>query len=80
MGRMSMGKFTYNENSLRSKWVVVKDHVKQMKRESGGFMGQVKFTEWYNGLRETELKSKWVDTIDHFCNTYMTNGDGIGMK
>lgn len=58
---MSMGKFTYNENSLRSKWVVAKDHVKQMKRESGCFMSQMKFTEWYNGLRETELKSKWVE-------------------
>jgi hypothetical protein len=42
------------------------------------FLATPKFTEWYNGLRETELKSQWVVTIKSFCSTYMTNADGAG--
>jgi hypothetical protein len=74
----SLGKLSYCENSLRSKWVVVKNYVEQKRGGSGDFMGHVKFTEWYNGLRETELKSKWVDTIKSVCSTYMTSADGAG--
>ena len=65
-----MGKFNYNDKSLRSKWNVVKEHAKLMRGNSNSFMGQVKFNEWYNGLRENELKAEWVETIDHFFEMY----------
>ena len=66
-----MGKFNYNDRSLlRSKWSVVKEHAKLMRGNSNSFMGQVKFNEWYNGLRENELKAEWVETIDHFFEMY----------
>eukprot|EP00956_Cyclotella_meneghiniana_P035636 scaffold116650_cov38-Cyclotella_meneghiniana.AAC.1 len=67
---MEMGKFNYNDKSLRSKWNVVKEHAKLMRGNSNSFMGQVKFNEWYNGLRENELKAEWVETIDHFSEMY----------
>ena len=41
-----------------------------MRGNSNSFMGQVKFNEWYNGLRENELKAEWVETIDHFFEMY----------
>ena len=65
-----MGKFNYNEKSLRSKWSVVKDHVVVMEGNKDSFMGQVKFNEWYKGDRESALKPSWIDTINHFFEMY----------
>ena len=56
----------------------MKKYVKQKRGGKGDFMGHVKFTEWYNGLRESELKSKWVNTIECFCNTYKSSTSDLG--
>lgn len=65
------GKFKYKDESMRSKWMVVTEYSKNL--GGGGkraFMGVVKFTEWFTGLRETELKPQWIDTINSFCKMY----------
>eukprot|EP00956_Cyclotella_meneghiniana_P026813 scaffold58909_cov107-Cyclotella_meneghiniana.AAC.1 len=47
-GKM-MGKFSYKEQSLRSKWLVIKDHVQVVRGNSDSIMGQM-----YGAVEEKE--------------------------